>query len=108
MPATPRRPERHEPTFHRYLRDNIIHFPENKPAPGAPQRRGRDHHDSSYVWLTRAAALGVERFIIDVAGSRANDDHAALGDWYLDEKMPERLTPVIDHVKTSGWVWHLG
>lgn len=28
--------------FHRYLRDNIIRFPENKPAPGASQYLGGD------------------------------------------------------------------
>lgn len=34
-----------------------------------------------------AAALGVERFIIDDGWFKGrNDDHAALGDWYLDEK----------------------
>nr|VXZ90345.1 Alpha-galactosidase [Klebsiella pneumoniae] len=34
-----------------------------------------------------AAALGVERFIIDDGWFKGrNDDWAALGDWYLDEK----------------------
>jgi alpha-galactosidase len=51
-----------------------------------------------------AATLGVERFIIDDGWFKGrNDDHAALGDWYLDEKKyPNGLTPVIDHVKRLG------
>lgn len=51
-----------------------------------------------------AAALGVERFIIDDGWFKGrNDDWAALGDWYLDEKKyPYGLTPVIDHVKSLG------
>ncbi len=51
-----------------------------------------------------AAALGVERFIIDDGWFKGrNDDHAALGDWYLDEKKyPDGLTPVINHVKKRG------
>lgn len=49
-----------------------------------------------------AAALGVERFIIDDGWFKGrNDDWAALGDWYLDEKKcPYGLTPIIDHVKS--------
>ncbi len=52
----------------------------------------------------RAAALGVERFIIDDGWFKGrNDDHAALGDWYLDEqKYPDGLMPVINHVKSLG------
>ncbi|NQF19192.1 alpha-galactosidase, partial [Enterobacter hormaechei] len=48
--------------------------------------------------------LGVERFIIDDGWFKGrNDDHAALGDWYLDEKKyPNGLKPVIDHVKQLG------
>ncbi|WP_228306091.1 alpha-galactosidase, partial [Klebsiella michiganensis] len=43
--------------------------------------------------------IGVERFIIDDGWFKGrNDDWAALGDWYLDEKKyPDGLTPVIDH-----------
>lgn len=38
-----------------------------------------------------AAALGVERFIIDDGWFKGrNDDWAALGDWYLDEKSTPR------------------
>ncbi|MCV7956648.1 alpha-galactosidase, partial [Escherichia coli] len=63
-------------------------------------------HDPNYIMQMagRAAALGVERFIIDDGWFKGrNDDHAALGDWYLDEqKYPDGLMPVINHVKSLG------
>lgn len=61
------------------------------------------NHDPDYIMrmADEAAALGVERFIIDDGWFKGrNDDHAALGDWYLDKKKyPNGLKPVIDHVK---------
>jgi hypothetical protein len=40
--------------------------------------------------------LGVERFIIDDGWFKGrNDDHAALGDWYLDEKK----YPKVNHLR---------
>ncbi len=52
----------------------------------------------------KAAALGVERFVIDDGwfGQR-KDDHAGLGDWYVNkEKFPNGLKPVIDRVHQLG------
>jgi alpha-galactosidase len=52
----------------------------------------------------RAAALGVERFVIDDGwfGQRAND-HAGLGDWYVNkQKFPNGLKPMIDRVHQLG------
>ena len=52
----------------------------------------------------RAAKLGVERFVIDDGwfGQR-KDDHAGLGDWYVNQqKFPHGLKPVIDRVHTLG------
>ncbi len=91
--------------FHRYLRERIIRFRATnrarcistledlfRPRPGLHHAYGR-----------RSAAPGVERFIIDDGWFKGrNDDWAALGDWYLDEKIPYGLTPVIDHVKSLG------
>ena len=94
--------------FHRYLRDNIIRFPENKPRPVHLNTWEGIYfnHDPDYIMrmADEAAALGVERFIIDDGWFKGrNDDHAALGDWYLDEKKyPNGLTPVIDRVKRLG------
>jgi alpha-galactosidase len=52
----------------------------------------------------RAAKLGVERFVIDDGwfGQR-KDDHAGLGDWYVNQqKFPHGLKPVIDRVHALG------
>lgn len=76
--------------FHRYLRDNVIRFPEDKPRPVHLNTREdllRPRSDYIMRMADEAAALGVERFIIDDGWFKGrNDDHAALGDWYLDEK----------------------
>ena len=48
----------------------------------------------------KAAAIGVERFVMDDGwfGQR-KDDHAGLGDWYVNkEKFPHGLKPLIDKV----------
>ncbi len=94
--------------YHRFLRDEIIRFPEQKPRPVHLNTREGIYfdHDPNYIMQMagRAAALGVERFIIDDGWFKGrNDDHAALGDWYLDEqKYPDGLMPVINHVKSLG------
>jgi alpha-galactosidase len=52
----------------------------------------------------RAATLGAERFVIDDGwfGQR-KDDHAGLGDWYVNpQKFPHGLTPLIDKVHALG------
>jgi alpha-galactosidase len=52
----------------------------------------------------RAAALGVDRFVMDDGwfGQR-KDDHAGLGDWYVNqEKFPHGLRPLIDKVHSLG------
>jgi alpha-galactosidase len=52
----------------------------------------------------KAAALGIERFVMDDGwfGQR-KDDHAGLGDWYVNkEKFPNGLKPLIDKVHSLG------
>ena len=52
----------------------------------------------------RAAALGVDRFVMDDGwfGQR-KDDHAGLGDWYVNpQKFPHGLKPLIDRVHALG------
>ena len=52
----------------------------------------------------RAAALGIDRFVMDDGwfGQR-KDDHAGLGDWYVNkEKFPQGLKPLIDKVRQLG------
>jgi alpha-galactosidase len=53
---------------------------------------------------TRAAAIGVERFVLDDGwfGSR-RDDTSGLGDWTVSPHVyPNGLTPLIDHVTGLG------
>nr|WP_319552708.1 alpha-galactosidase [uncultured Vibrio sp.] len=63
-------------------------------------------HDPEYIMemASQAAEMGVERFIIDDGWFRGRDDDtAALGDWFLDErKYPNGLEPVVDHVNALG------
>ncbi len=52
----------------------------------------------------KAAALGIDRFVMDDGwfGQR-KDDHAGLGDWYVNkEKFPLGLKPLIDKVHALG------
>ncbi|RJS45914.1 alpha-galactosidase [Nocardioides cavernaquae] len=52
----------------------------------------------------RAAAVGVERFVLDDGWFRGRrDDTAGLGDWWVDEDLwPDGLTPLIGHVQALG------
>jgi len=53
---------------------------------------------------TAAAAIGIERFVLDDGwfGSR-RDDRRGLGDWTVSaEVYPEGLAPIIDHVRSLG------
>ena len=94
--------------FHQFLRANVIRFVENKPRPVHLNTWEGIYFDHNPAYIMKmaddAAALGVERFIIDDGWYKGrNDDFAALGDWYLDEgKYPDGLRPVIDHVKALG------
>ncbi len=57
----------------------------------------------------RAAALGVERFVLDDGwfGARRND-RAGLGDWTVsDGAYPDGLTPLIDKVRALGMAFGL-
>lgn len=51
-----------------------------------------------------AAAVGVERFVLDDGWFRhRRDDTAGLGDWWADERVwPDGLQPLIDHVRGLG------
>lgn len=94
--------------FHQFLRANVIRFVDNKPRPVHLNTWEGIYFDHNPAYIMKmaddAAALGVERFIIDDGWYKGrNDDFAALGDWYLDEgKYPDGLRPVIDHVKALG------
>lgn len=60
--------------------------------------------DSLKELADRAAAIGVERFVIDDGWFRnRRSDTAGLGDWYVDETVfPEGLHPIVNHVRSLG------
>jgi len=64
-----------------------------------------DHHEDDLMALaTAAAALGVERFVLDDGWFHArNNDAAGLGDWWPDaHKYPQGLLPLAQHVEACG------
>ncbi|WP_427008419.1 alpha-galactosidase [Pseudarthrobacter sp. H2] len=64
-----------------------------------------DHRLGTLLELADAAAgLGVERYVLDDGWFRGRrNDHAGLGDWYVDEELwPDGLTPLIDAVTAHG------
>ncbi|WP_028643693.1 alpha-galactosidase [Nocardioides sp. URHA0020] len=64
-----------------------------------------DHdHDKLLALADQAAAVGIERFVLDDGWFRARTaDRAGLGDWYVDEvRWPDGLHPLVDHVHGLG------
>ncbi|UYY80992.1 alpha-galactosidase [Arthrobacter sp. YA7-1] len=64
-----------------------------------------DHRLDTLLELAESAAeLGVERFVLDDGWFRGRrDDHAGLGDWYVDRTLwPDGLTPLIEAVNSQG------
>ncbi|WP_026971290.1 alpha-galactosidase [Aliagarivorans marinus] len=94
--------------FHKYVRENIVSFPVDKPRPVHLNTWEGIYFDHRPEYIqemaTEAAEIGVERFIIDDGWFVGRDgERTALGDWYLDEtKYPDGLEPVIAHVNKLG------
>ncbi|WP_226758437.1 alpha-galactosidase [Arthrobacter sp. SO3] len=64
-----------------------------------------DHRLPALLELAEsAAALGVERYVLDDGWFRGRrNDQAGLGDWYVDDQLwPDGLTPLIDAVTGHG------
>jgi alpha-galactosidase len=95
--------------FHRHLRARPQHQRlRQKPRPvhyNSWEAVYFDHDPEVLKTLaTRAAAVGVERFVLDdgwFLGRRS--DRAGLGDWAVDPTVyPDGLQPLIDHVRALG------
>ncbi|MBC7521966.1 MAG: alpha-galactosidase, partial [Sandarakinorhabdus sp.] len=95
--------------FHRYLRSRPQHARlRARPRPvhyNSWEAVYFDHDPAVLIDLAdRAAAVGVERFVLDdgwFLGRRS--DKAGLGDWTVDAAVyPEGLKPLIDHVHARG------
>jgi alpha-galactosidase len=95
--------------FHHHVRTNILR-PSTRAKP-----RPVHYNTWEAVWFNhdvaklkdlakRAAALGVERFVLDDGwfGSRRHD-RAGLGDWTVSDAVyPDGLKPLVDHVTALG------
>ncbi|MBM7026978.1 alpha-galactosidase, partial [Clavibacter zhangzhiyongii] len=92
--------------FHRFLRARESHPRRDRPMTINVWEAVYFDHDLARLTdlADRAAALGVERYVLDDGWFRhRRDDHAGLGDWYVDETVwPDGLDPIIDHVTGLG------
>lgn len=92
--------------FHRHLRSRPHHVDARRPVTLNVWEAVYFDHDLERLTdlADRAAALGVERFVLDDGwfGSR-RDDTSGLGDWVVSpEAWPDGLGPLIDHVRAHG------
>lgn len=95
--------------FHRYVRGHLqSDAVKAKPRPvhyNTWEAVYFDHDTEKLKQLaSKAAELGVERFVLDDGWFKCRrDDSAGLGDWFVDEDIyPNGLTPLIEHVKAEG------
>jgi len=95
--------------LHRFEVDSLLpHAPTPKLRPvlyNSWEATGFSVDDPGQMALAeKAASIGVERFVMDDGwfGQR-KDDHAGLGDWYINpQKFPHGLKPLIDKVHSLG------
>lgn len=95
--------------LHRFqLAEVLPAHPDPKPRPviyNSWEATGFSVTEAGQIALAdKAAKVGVERFVVDDGwfGQR-KDDHAGLGDWYVNKtKFPNGLKPLIDHVHSLG------
>jgi alpha-galactosidase len=99
--------------LHRFEIEHILpHRPDQKNAPKPrpviynswEATEFRVDEAGQMALAEKAAALGVDRFVMDDGwfGQR-KDDHAGLGDWYVNQqKFPHGLKPLIDKVHSLG------
>lgn len=90
--------------FHDYLRGRQRHPRSARPVTlNVWEAVYFDHRLPKLKALADAAAeVGVERFVLDDGWFRGRrDDHAGLGDWYVDETVwPKGLHPLVAHVRS--------
>lgn len=92
--------------FHRFVRARPSHPSTPRPVLINTWEAVYFDHDLDRLrhLATRAASIGVERFVLDDGwfGGR-RDDRRGLGDWIVStEVYPDGLAPLIDHVRSEG------
>ncbi|MDT0343325.1 alpha-galactosidase [Streptomyces litchfieldiae] len=92
--------------FHGYLRGRESHPRSARPVTLNVWEAVYFNHDLAKLkeLADLAAEVGAERFVLDDGWFRGRrDDHAGLGDWYVDEEVwPDGLHPLVDHVRKHG------
>lgn len=92
--------------FHRWVRSRPQHPATPRPVTINVWEAVYFDHDLARLTdlAERAARLGVERYVLDDGWFRhRRDDHAGLGDWYVDEEVwPDGLGPIVDRVRALG------
>jgi alpha-galactosidase len=96
-------------SFHSHVREKLLRqSTRNKPRPvhyNTWEAVYFDHDLDKLMGIAdRAAAIGVERFVLDDGwfGAR-RDDTAGLGDWIISNDVyPDGLKPLVDHVTGLG------
>jgi len=92
--------------FHQFLRSRPQHPSTPRPVTLNVWEAVYFNHDvDRLVALAKtAAAVGVERYVLDDGWFRhRRDDSAGLGDWYVDETVwPDGLGPLVTAVHTHG------
>ncbi len=95
--------------LHRYIREHVLPRPQSE----VPRPVLYNSWEATFFDVTeegqsklaeRAAALGVELFVVDDGWFPGrNNDHAGLGDWRVDpRKFPNGLRPLVEHVNKLG------
>src|SRR5450631_1400870 len=95
--------------LHRFELAHVLpHSPDPKPRPviynSWEATEFRVDEAGQMALAEKAASIGVDRFVMDDGwfGQR-KDDHAGLGDWYVNpQKFPHGLKPLIEKVHSLG------
>ncbi len=96
--------------FHAFVRSELLDWPNGKMSarPVTLNTWEGNYFNHQMVSLkaqaTAAAAIGIERFVLDDGWfGKRDDDTTSLGDWDIDaRKYPEGLKPLVDHVTGLG------
>ncbi len=93
-------------SFHAFLRGLPVHPTRARPVTLNTWEAVYFDHDLDRLLglVDRAAAVGVERFVLDDGWFRGrHDDTAGLGDWYVDaDAWPQGLHPLAEAVVSRG------